>query len=392
MELTAAEIDAAAGAVLTVDLDAVVANYRLLTRMLGGRRCAAVVKADAYGLGAEPVARKLQAAGCRHFFVAHLTEALSLRPVLDKTNNIFVLNGLNPGSEIHAVRHNITPVLNSIEQLHAWRQQAMLSYRTLPAVLQLDTGMSRLGLSQSELDSLIASPHYLEGIDLQFVMSHLACADEPDHPANRMQLENFVSMRRHLPAIPASFANSAGIFLGSAYQADLGRPGIALYGAHPGANRSTPLSPAVKLEAKIVQLREIEAGAGVGYGHAFISSKATRLATISVGYADGWMRSLSGRGCAFLDDQPLPIVGRVSMDSMTLDVSMVPPSKLRPGALVELIGPHQSVDDIAAHAGTIGYEILTGLGTRYARRYRGIGSDEATARTPGAMERTEIAR
>lgn len=394
MEQTAVDM-AAAGAILTIDLDAVVANYRLLTRMLKGRPCAAVVKADAYGLGALPVARRLQAAGCRHFFVAHLTEALSLRPALERTSHVFVLNGLNPGSEAQAARHDIIPVLNSLEQVHAWRQQATLSGRTLPAVLQLDTGMSRLGLPPSELDALVASPHYLEGIALQFVMSHLACADEPDHPANRMQLENFISMRRHLPFVPASLANSAGIFLGSAYHADLGRPGIALYGAHPGADRSAPLRPALKLEAKIVQLREVQAGVGVGYGHAFTSSRPTRLATIGVGYADGWMRSLSGRGRAFLGDLPLPIVGRVSMDSMTLDVSMVPPGRLRPGTLVELIGPHQSVDQVADHAGTIGYEILTSLGTRYARRYQGDGPDGATAqslRTPVVMGRTELAR
>jgi alanine racemase len=384
----------ACDAVLTIDLRAIQENYLFLRRTLAGKPCAAVVKANAYGLGAERVAPALERVGCSHFFVAHLNEALALRPRLAATSSLFVLNGLPPGSEGLAAAHGIVPVLNSLPHILAWSELASRLGQRLPAVLQVDSGMSRLGLSAAEIDALEAKPELLSAIETQLVMSHLACADEPDHPANRMQLDSFNSLRRRLPAAPASFANSAGILLGSAYHADLGRPGVALYGAHPGADRSAPLRPTLRLEAKIVQTRTIAAGVGVGYGHIYVAQQPMRLATIAVGYADGWMRSLSGRGRAFFAGQPLPIIGRVSMDSMTLDISAVPEGALRHGTMVELIGPHQTVDDVAAHAGTIGYEILTSLGGRYARQYVNEDAGEAarSLRAPGGTERMEQSR
>lgn len=375
---------------LRIDLSALVANYAFLQRSLGAVPCAAVVKAEAYGLGAVPVARALEQAGCRHFFVAHLCEALALRPALDRRSTIFILNGLPPGGEGEAAASGLVPVLNSLEQVQAWSAEARRREVSLPGVLQVDSGMSRLGLSAAEVGRLEAAPDLLAGIEVKLVMSHLACADEPGHPANASQLQAFETLRRHLPPAPASFANSAGILLGPDYHFDLGRPGIALYGVHPGIDRSAPLQPVVRLEASVIQTRLVEGGTGVGYGHVFTATRPMRLATLAIGYADGWLRSLSGRGYGFLDGTALPIVGRVSMDSLTLDVSAVPAERIGYGTPIELIGPHQTVDDVAGQAGTIGYEILTSLGQRYARDYVGeAGSAAGSSPVPEEFERTE---
>jgi alanine racemase len=361
----------AAGGILTIDLAAIRANYALLRSRLSGAACAAVVKADAYGLGAARVAPALAEAGCRHFFVAHLDEAIALRPHLPTGAEVFVLNGLLPGAEAEALAQNVTPVLNSLAQIDAWETLARACGRALPAVLQVDTGMSRLGLSRDEIGVLTEDSHRLDRVALSYVMSHLACAEQPDHPLNGEQLDRFRALRRSFPEAAASLANSSGIFLGLDYHFDLVRPGAALYGIAPVAGQPNPMRSVVRLHGRLIQVREIEAGATVGYGTNWRAGGPRRIATVSVGYADGFSRSLGNRGNAFIGANEVPLVGIVSMDTATFDVSNVPPDMLQPGGLVELIGDRNPLDAVARRAGTIGYEILTRLGHRYYRRYIG---------------------
>ncbi|HSE78995.1 MAG TPA: alanine racemase [Alphaproteobacteria bacterium] len=353
--------------VLTVDLGAIVANYRLLRSRLTGAECAVVVKADAYGLGAIRVAPALAAAGARHFFVAQLGEALEIRDVLPPETRIYVLNGMLPGEAEEFRARGVVPVLNDLGQIEAWSREAQRSGRKLPATLHFDTGMSRLGLSNGEADRLIAGPRHLEHIEVAIVMSHLACADEPGHPLNASQRDAFASRRRAFPQVPASLANSSGIFLGPQYHFDLARPGCALYGINPTPGHPNPVGQVARLSGKILQIRDVDPPKTVGYGATHRVTATTRVATIAAGYADGWLRSLSNRGSAYFGDLRVPIVGRVSMDLITLDVSSAPQIKV--GDTVELMGDRLPVDDVAAKAGTIGYEVLTRLGRRFARVY-----------------------
>lgn len=359
------------GAWLTIDLGAIRDNYLALAAKVQGARCGAVVKADAYGLGATRVAPVLAAAGCRHFFVAHLAEGLGLKPCLPHGAEIFVLNGLMPGAEAECAANGIVPVLNDLRQVELWSAHAASLGRRLPAMIQIDTGMSRLGLPLGEIERLAADPKRMEGIDVRAIVSHLACSDEPGHPANVQQLAAFEARRRLLPPAPGCFANSGGIHLGPAYHFDIVRPGAALYGLSPVPGLPNPMKSVVRLDGRIIQVREIQAGDAVGYSYTFRADRPMRIATVAVGYADGWLRSHSNTGAAFFGDVALPFVGRISMDSATLDASAVPEGALGDGSPVELIGPHQSVDEVAAAAHTIGYEILTGLGARYSRRYIG---------------------
>ncbi|MBC9072114.1 alanine racemase [Thauera sp. CAU 1555] len=360
-----------AGALLTIDLAAICDNWRLLKARLGGAECAAVVKADAYGLGAARVAPALYRAGCRHFFVAHLDEALALGPALAADATRYVLHGPLPGSEAEFAAQGIIPVLNSLPQLAAWRALAQALDRPLPAVLQVDTGMARLGLAPQELDALCADPDALRGVDLRCVMSHLASAEEPANPVNAQQLQRFRAALERLPQTPASLANSSGIFLGADYHFDLVRPGAALYGVAPVAGQPNPLRPVVRLQGKVVQTRTIEPGTPVGYGHSWTAQRRSRIATVAVGYADGFLRSASNRAYVCLNTVKLPLVGKVSMDTILVDASALGEEAIHEGALLDVIGPECGVDELAARAGTIGYEILTSLGTRYARSYIG---------------------
>lgn len=367
-----------AGAVLAIDLGAIVANWRRLRSHVGRAECAAVLKADAYGLGAARVGPALAAAGCRQFFVAHLDEAIALKPLLPANSTVSVLHGPLPGSEAEFVAHGLRPVLNSRAQIDAWRALARRLDRRLAAVVQVDTGMARLGLDARECDALADDPEAWAGLHVELVMSHLACADEPAHPANAAQLERFASARRSLPQAPASLANSSGIFLGCSFHLDLVRPGAALYGLAPVAGVPNPMRPVLRLQARVIQLRDIAPGTPVGYGHAWTSQRPSRIATASVGYADGWLRHLGGRASVWAGAVELPIVGRVSMDTVTIDATALPPGALRAGDAVDLIGPRCDVDRIAAQAGTIGYEMLTRLGRRFARVYRDVRDNEPT--------------
>ncbi|RIA44577.1 alanine racemase [Hephaestia caeni] len=363
----------AAGAVLRIDLNALVENYRILQRQTGAAEVGAVVKADAYGLGAIPVADALAGAGCRHFFVAHLGEAIALRDGLDGGQPIYVLNGLQPGAEAVAAAAGVVPVLNSLDQMARWAAQAREHGAVLPAVLQVDSGMGRLGLSPEETDQLVAEPDRLEGIALQLVMSHLACGDTPDAEANAQQYARFTDLASRFPGVRRSLDNSGGAFLGRNHF-DLVRAGIALYGGAPHVGRPNPMRAVVSLDAHIIQVRDLPAGAGVGYGLTSVAEAPRRIATIGVGYADGWPRCVSNRGSAYIGGRRVPVAGRVSMDSMTLDVTGIEENLLQPGAPVELLGPHQGIDHAAADADTIAYEILTQLGARYARDYLPAGS------------------
>jgi alanine racemase len=379
-----------AGAVLTIDLGAIVANWRLLQSHVGGAACAAVLKADAYGLGAAQVGPALAAAGCRQFFVAHLDEAIALKPVLPRDATVSVLHGPMPGSEAEFVAHGVRPVLNSRAQVDAWRALAHRLDRELGAIVQVDTGMARLGLDEGELRALADDRGAFVGLRIELVMSHLACADEPAHPANAAQLERFRAARRALPQASASLANSSGIFLGSDYHFDLVRPGAALYGLAPVAGAPNPMRPVLRLQARVIQVRELPAGTPVGYGHAWSSDRPARIATASVGYADGWLRCLGNRASVWAGEVELPIVGRVSMDTVTIDATALPPGALAAGDAVDLIGPHCDVDQVAAQAHTIGYEMLTRLGRRFERVYR-HGDAGGPARTRRATPEAAIA-
>ncbi|HTW54640.1 MAG TPA: alanine racemase [Stellaceae bacterium] len=363
-----------AGAILEIDLGAVVANWRLLAAKAAPAACAAVVKANGYGLGAAPVARALSSAGCRRFFVATLDEGIALRAALGEEPRIAVFSGPLPGSAPEFVAPRLTPVLNDPGQIEAW---AALAAAGKPSpIIHLDTGLSRLGLSAAEFEDCLDR---IAAMGASALISHLACAETPAHPLNAEQHVCFVAARQRLPAVEASLAASSGIFLGSAFHFDLVRPGAALYGVNPYPGAVNPMRPVIRLAAKIVQVRKIDRGKSIGYGAAHIMDGPGLLATAAIGYADGWPRSLSRRGCGWLAGERVPLLGRLSMDLATFDVSTVSPAELYPGNMIELIGEHYGVDDAAADAGTIGYEILTALGARYHRIYRDAPGDSKTA-------------
>jgi alanine racemase len=363
---------ARAGAVLEIDLAAIVANWRRLAAELNpGTQCAAVVKANAYGLGVARVAPRLAAAGCTLFFVATIDEGLALRRLLPGVE-IAVFDGLLPGTAREFRDARLIPVLNDLDQIALWRKSE--ATRALPAMIHIDTGMSRLGLSPPELRRLAEASDLLEGLTLRAIISHLACADDAAHLMNAQQLTLFRLTLADLPRAPASLAASAGIFLGSDYHFDMVRPGAALYGINPTPPHPNRMAQVIRLKSRIVQVRDVDSGITVGYGAAHRMERAGRIATVAVGYADGWLRSSSHRGTAGIAGARVPIIGRISMDLMTLDVTEIDPALARPGAFVDLIDETHGVDEIATTAGTIGYEILTSLGARYHRIYRGEAS------------------
>lgn len=351
---------------LTVDLAAIVANWRTLRRLAAPAEVAAVVKADAYGLGLGPVARALARAGCRTFFVARLEEGEELRAILDRAR-ILVLDGLagRPPGRLLAAR--LEPVLTGPGELARWREAAAVAGRRLKAALLVDTGLTRLGFARRELEALPTDA--FAGIELGLVASHLACADEPTHPLNERQRACLRTARALLPPAPASLAASAGIFLGAAYHLDLVRPGAALFGLEPVPGRPHPLAPVVRLEAPVLQVHCVREPGSVGYGATWPTRPGARIAVVPVGYADGYPRAAGDRAQAHIGGASVPVVGRISMDLLTLDVSELPAEAVGPGTLVELIGPEFGPDRLAEAASTIGYEILTRLGRRFERRW-----------------------
>lgn len=358
-----------APALLTVDLDALAWNWRFLADKAAPAKAAAVVKANGYGLGIAPVAATLAAAGCRLFFTAHLGEAIKAREALpDTTVEIGVLNGLMAGDEDTYPEYALFPVLNDLSQVDLWSAYCAAK-GARPAAVQLDSGMTRLGMPAAEAEALAADPSRLAGFDCTYLMSHMACADEPDHPLNLRQRDRFAAMVARIPHRYAMLSASSAIFLGPDWHFDYVRPGVALYGGRPNTLGRNPMRQVIKLEGKILQIQDVDAPQTVGYGAGHRVEKPGRIATVGVGYADGYLRSLSNKATAVLHGVTVPLVGRVSMDLLTFDISAVPDAKA--GDMLELIGPAHTIDDLADQAGTIGYEILTSLGDRYARRYVG---------------------
>ena len=359
-----------AGAILEIDLDAIAGNWKKLAeRLAPGSRCAAVVKADAYGLGMEEVAPRLARAGCKTFFVATLNEGLALRALLPRAQ-IAVLDGLVMGAPADFAKARLLPVLNDLGQVRDWRAYAERRGGA-PAMLHIDTGLTRLGMPQAEIEAVAAEPALLKGFKLGLILSHLACAGEAAHPMNLEQLNRFRAALRLLPPAPASLASSSGIFLGGDFHFDMARPGAALYGVNPLPGRPNPMVQVIALKGKILQVRDVDRGETVGYGAAHQMDRPGRIAILALGYADGWLRSSSHRGTARIAGKPAPVIGRISMDLVTLDVTGLDPRTVRPGDYADLLDAQYGVDDAAFAAETIGYEVLTALGKRCLRLYRG---------------------
>ncbi|MGB4101179.1 MAG: alanine racemase [Alphaproteobacteria bacterium] len=356
---------------LTISCPAIAANYRLLAQQVNGKQVAAAVKANAYGLGVAQIAPVLKAAGCTFYYVASLEEATQLRGIVGTEPDIAVLHGIAARDHAIATEHRLIPVLNDLGAIQEWHIHAQQHKLFQPVIIHLDTGMNRLGLSKDDIDELLTHPDWFNGLKILLWLSHLACADDQNNPMNAQQQHLFTKFLIKLPLAPLSFANSSGIFLGSNYHFDQVRPGCALYGINPTPGRINPMQPVVRLEAPILQLRDLTPWVTVGYGASWRSKRLGKAATLPVGYADGFMRSLSNRGLTYCSGHPAPVIGRVSMDLIVIDVTDVPDEHRQPGTMVELIGAHQDVDALAMQADTISYEILTQLGSRYQRVYEG---------------------
>jgi alanine racemase len=361
---------------LLINLDSLVSNWLKLSSRLNGfnsqAHCAAVVKANAYGLGVAPIALALRQAGCQHLFVASLDEAVELRELLgDDEQFIYVLSGLAHGCGSEWLAHNLIPVLSDYAHCDLWYQYCQRAEKALPCVIKVDTGMHRLGLNVKELSSFLDKRVYAGQMGVRMLMSHLACADDKAHSLNRKQLEVFSSalseIKSYYPQALASLANSSGIFLGEQFHFDMARPGSALYGVNPTPGEVNPMSPVVELSLPVIQLRTLSVGETVGYGATFEVTRETRVATVFGGYADGLLRCLSNVGYGYCNGIKVPIVGRVSMDSMAFDVTDL---DFDPD-YIHVLNDIQGVDELAAYANTIGYEVLTSLGTRYKRQYIG---------------------
>ncbi|MEO0443551.1 MAG: alanine racemase [Pseudomonadota bacterium] len=355
---------------LTINLSAIANNWQRLNEALGPKvDCAAVVKANAYGLGVVPVARALYARGCRHFFVASLDEAVELRSCLDTSVPIFVFGGLVHGLGTEWQNDNLIPVLCDIVHIEQWLNYCQQHHQQLPCIIKIDTGMHRLGVLPNELIDFVHRLPASSALSVVYLLSHLACADEPEHPQNTLQLDRFrqvtqaLSAHRLSPSL--SLANSSGIFLGEDYHFDLARPGAALYGVNPTPGKANPMEPVVTLELPVMQCRNIAAGESVGYGATYTAEKPTRLATVFGGYGDGLFRCLSNLGQAYCAEQLVSLVGRVSMDSMVFDIGNLSEDP----KTLQFLNARQDVNQVAKHANTIAYEVLTNLGQRYRRRY-----------------------
>ena len=376
-------IEYSTAATLRIDLGAIVENWRFLVARFGGSgvcaspttlsksACAAVVKADAYGLGLAAVGPALYQAGCRDFFVALMDEGIQLRALVPPDATVYVLHGPQPGAEIECAQHALIPVLNSPDQLQRWSNLANSRGERLRAALQVDTGMHRLGFNARDFADMSSESirGELSAIEPVLLMSHLVSAEDPADPINQIQLEQFNIARMNWPGLRCSLANSSGIFLGPAWHFDLLRPGAALYGVAPVLNRPNPMRSVIQLQAPIIQIRTIAPGDSVGYNHTWRASRPTRVATLSVGYADGYLRSLSNRATVRFMGQSAPLIGRVSMDTVTVDVTELPEHALASGALFDLIDSVHDINQVATEAGTNAYEILTSLGPRYRRHY-----------------------
>lgn len=362
-----------AGGILTVDLGALAANWQTLRRRATPAECAAVVKANAYGLGIEPVVHTLAKEGCKTFFVADLSEARRARAAAPDAT-IYVLSGVMPGTGPEFAVLKARPVISSTVELAEWDAYCAASGWRGGAALHVDTGMNRLGVSINEAAAL-AHRIRAENHGIHLLMSHFACAEDQAHPLNEKQIKLFREVRLLYRGIPASLSNSSGIFLGDAAHCDVVRPGVALYGVNPTPDKPNPMQPVVDLKVRVVQVRHVTRGETVGYSAAWTAGRAARIAVIAAGYADGLLRSSGSSdempgGAAIVAGKRCPFAGRISMDLTAIDVSEHPEGAVRRGDLVTLIGDDLPLDEVARGASTIGYEILTSLGHRYHRVYR----------------------
>ena len=360
---------AEAGGILTIDLGAIFANHRALAVKVMPTECAAVVKGDAYGCGLDQVTQTLVRAGCKTFFAAHLDEARRVRRLAPESV-IYVLNGFPAGTGPAFMEVYARPVINSSVELAEWDHFVGSSGWRGGVGLHVDTGMNRLGLSIDET-AAVAARMQSENHGLTLLMSHFACADRPSHPLNDQQIRQFREIRTLFRGIPGSLANSSGIFLDQSAYCDMVRPGAALYGVNPTPGQPNPMKPVVELQCRVLQLRSVPRNATVGYGAAWTARRASRIAVIAAGYADGLLRAeaaterdviVAGRRCR--------IVGRISMDLMAVDITELAEGAVRRGDLVTVIGGELGVDMVAAQAGTIGYEVLSSLGHRYHRIWK----------------------
>ncbi|MDX5593760.1 alanine racemase [Pseudovibrio sp. SPO723] len=366
---------------LIIDLTALQKNWRQLNERTGnGCECAAVVKANAYGLGAEEAVKALYASGARTFFVATPEEGRLVRAAAPQ-GTIYVLGGAYSDRGHLYAESSLRPVLGHPDEIAEWAQFCESLGTPLPAAVHVDTGMNRLGLTHAEARDLSRDEETLSKFKLCLVVSHLSCGDDATHPKNQAQLEAFRSAADLFPGIPRSLSNSSGIFLGEDYHFELARPGIALYGGNPIPTRHNPMACVARVEAEVIHLRHVPPGETVGYGAARTTKRPTRIATVNVGYADGMHRligSTDGQDGSYasVNGARVPLFGRVSMDMIALDVTDLPANMVQRGTWVELMGPTISVDEVAESAHTISYELLTGLGARYKRTYIGSVQDE----------------
>ncbi|MFZ5608684.1 MAG: alanine racemase [Pseudomonadota bacterium] len=356
--------------VLTVDLAAIAANYRRLAARSSPARCGATVKADAYGLGMEKIAPVLAAQGCDAFFVANLDEGAALRAILAGVD-IFILNGLAAGESDDFLAHDLIPVLNAPDEIAAWASAAARLARALPAAIHIDTGINRLGLAPAQVRKLAAEGEKaLAGLNLKLVMSHLACGAQGEHEMNATQGRLFDELRALLPKAPASLANTAGVFLGAPYHLHMTRPGIGLYGGSPFAQPVEDIANVIDLRARILQVRAVHAGDRVGYDATWTARGPTRIAIAALGYGDGYGAGFDNRGIALVADTQVPVIGKISMDLLALDVSAIDGDKVSPGMTATLVGEGLGLDEVAARGGMSNYQLLTALGQRVARRHK----------------------
>ena len=369
-----ADVQHETGGSLTIDLGAIEANWRALARQTLTVECGAVVKANGYGMGIEPVTATLAKAGCKTFFVADIAEARRVRSRASDAT-IYVLTGCSPESAPAFIELNARPVINSMTELAEWDAFVAVRNWRGGAALQVDTGMNRLGISALEAAAL-APRVQTEDHGITLLMSHLACAEIPDHPLTATQIALFREIRALYRGIPASLANSSGIFLGDSVLCDLVRPGAALYGVNPTPGRSNPMQGVVELTGRILQVRSVSPDESVGYGATWTAKRASRIVVVALGYADGLVRSASASdgkpgAAAIIAGKPCPVAGRISMDLVCVDVTDLPDGAVHRNDVATFIGAGIGVDDFAAAAGTIGYEVLTRLGMRCHLIYRG---------------------
>lgn len=353
-----------------IDLAKIRSNYLLLAAICEVAMVGAVVKANSYGLGTDKISQVLEQEGCQNFFVARIDEGIILRKLLKATTNIFVLDGVFKDNAEEIYHYNLIPVLNYLGQVETWQQFALVREKKLPCLLHINTNMHRLGMPIKELEQLINKPELLLPLDLKYVISHLSASESLTNPYNQQQLEKFKNCLQYFPNVKASLVNSSGIFLGKDYHFDLVRPGVALYGCNPTPYQANPMQNPFKLTAPIIQLQTLPVDSFVGYNMTFQTQRPTVIATLPLGYADGYPRALSNKGEVFINGYQAPIVGVISMDLMTIDVTDLPPELIFIGQRVEVVGDYCTPDKIAAIIGTIGYEILTQLGNRYQKIYR----------------------